>query len=137
MTVAVPVDAEALVSAWLRGNSAVAALVGSAVYTTLPADKVWPAVRLERIGGTPPYDELVVDEAVIRFNVWGGPKALAWQIANTIRAELTNLPGVHDQGRVLRVVPGPCRYLPDQSMEPARPRVTFDATVYTTTTTGQ
>lgn len=135
-TVALPVDAERLASSWLRGRAAVTALVAQRVFTELPppAQRVWPLVRLERIGGSPPDDELWCDVATIRFNCWGGSKAIAWSVANTIRAELTQLPGVHALGRVMRVAPGPCRYLPDDAMEPARPRVTFDIDLFTTPT---
>ena len=81
-------DAERLVSTFLRAQSEVSDLVGTRVYTSLPEDKTYPLVRLQRIGGAPELtdDGLLWDRADLQVDVWGGGKAITWQVAETLRA---------------------------------------------------
>lgn len=127
-------DVERLLSEFLRDQPEVTDLLAARVYTVLPRDKEFPLLRLVRLGG---YDEqicvpLVIDEAVVQMDVWGGPKALAYQAAATVRAVLSaRLIGGHDEGVVQNIRHGALRYLPDEEFTPARPRYTFDVTVRT------
>jgi hypothetical protein len=129
-------DAERLVSTFWRAQSEVVALVADRVYTTLPASKTWPLVRLQRVGGgsTPtPGDEdaLLWDAPLLQVEAYGGPKAVAWQLADVLRASAQErLVAAHATGRCIAVQVGTARYLPDPDFEPARPRVVFDLTLY-------
>jgi hypothetical protein len=136
MTLRTMPDAERLVSTFWRAQAEVAALVGDRVYTTLPATKTWPLVRLQRVGGsTTPVpgseDSLLWDVPLLQVEAYGGPKAVAWQLADVLRATAQQrLAAVHATGWCEQVVLGTTRYLPDPDFEPARPRVVFDLTLY-------
>jgi len=128
-------DAEALLSAHLRADTDVQALVGQRVYTMLPSAKEWPLVRLQRVGGpsdgTPTGYALLRDQALLQVECYGGPKAVAWQVANTVRASIAQtIAGPHTGGWCERATLGNTRYLPDESFDPARPRVLFDVTLF-------
>lgn len=126
-------DVEALVSAWLRADVDVTGLIGQRVYTDLPArDKTWPLVRLTRAGGAPTMSRpLYADRAVIQMDVWGGAKATARDIAETIRQRLCSddFRGTHPEGVVTAVEVGQFRWLPDTTFDPPKPRYIFDLTV--------
>lgn len=127
------VDAERLLSAWLRDQDEITALVADRVYTAIPASPTWPLVRLTRIGGAPVFSRpLHLDRALIQFDVFGGPKVIAWEIAETCRAALSDLP---NEPTGLGVITGiqflSFLYVPDTTYTPARPRYVFDAAVYT------
>lgn len=126
------VDAERLVSAYLRDRDEIAALVADRVYTAIPANPTWPLVRLTRIGGAPVFNRpLHLDRALIQCDVFGGPKATAHEIAETCRAALTDLPSAYSAlGVVTDVQFGTFAYLPDAAYTPARPRYVFDVAVY-------
>lgn len=128
-------DAERLLSAFLRDQAEVAALVAARVYTVLPEAKEWPLVRLQRVGGisegTPDDDALLRDVPTLQVDAYGGAKAMAWQVADTVRAVVAErAKGAHPTGWVERAVLGTARYMPDPTFEPARPRVVFDVTLY-------
>jgi hypothetical protein len=130
-------DAERLVSAYLRSRAEVSGLVDDRVWTELPgvrADQTewrFPCVRLVRVGGSPLLERpLHWDRARLQLDAWGGPKALARQIAETCRAVLAEAHlATHDGAVVAGVGFGPFAYLPDEDFTPFRPRYTFDATV--------
>lgn len=129
-------DAEELLSGFLRSQAEVTALVADRIYTSLPKEKVWPLVRLTRIGGSPttaPADDALLSDApVLQVEVWGGPKKIAWLTAETIRAVVADrIVGVHTPGVVEGFAFGTARYLPDESFDPAKPRVLFDLTLHT------
>jgi hypothetical protein len=134
MTLRTLPDAERLVSTFLRDQAEVTALVGSRVYTSLPQDKTYPLVRLQRIGGAPELtdDGLLWDRADLQVDVWGGNKATTWQVAETLRAVFAaRARGLHASlGYCEGVELGAARYQPDETFSPARPRVLFDTTVY-------
>lgn len=127
------VDAERLVSTWCRANEEIDDLIGDHIYTVLPAGfDDWPAVRLtlideaDLLGARP----LHLTDSFLQFDVWGGAKATAREIADTIRHELSvNLRGTHATGVVTGVKFGTFRYDPDETYEPARPRYIFEARV--------
>lgn len=135
MTLRTMPDAERLLSAFLRLQPEVVDLVAQRVYTVLPDTKEWPLVRLQRIGGTsegtPNDDALLRDVPAVQVDVYGGAKALAWQVADTVRAAIQERArGAHPTGWVERVTLGAARYVPDPTFDPARPRVVFDVTMY-------
>lgn len=127
------VDAEALVSQYLRAQSEVTAIVAQRVYTALPEDKTFPLVRLHRIGGTPKLSRpLHLDTARLQVDVWGGSKATALDAMDAVRTELSKLVDedpVQPLGVVCGVKFGPLAYLPDESFTPAKPRYTQDLTI--------
>lgn len=136
MALVKPPNAEMLASQFLRQVPELAPLVGDNVFTELPAGFAsWPGVRVTRVGGSPAFaTPLVVDRPLLQFDVWGGPKAVALDIAETIRAALSQrlpwtLAGKGTLGGVIRF--GSLRYLPDELYDPARPRYTFDASIVT------
>jgi hypothetical protein len=70
--------------------------------------------------------------ARLQVDVWGGPKAQASLIAETIAAVAArDLVGVHPEGVVTGVdVQTPPTYLPDEDLsDPPAPRYTFDMLV--------
>lgn len=133
-------DAEALVSAFLRDQAELAALVDDRVYTVIPrldkgeAEWRFPLVRVSRYGGAPAFAQpLWIDQPTMQVDAFGGPKATAHDIASTCQALLDlRLIGRHDLGVVSDVVFGSKSYVPDPGFDPARPRYlfTFTATMH-------
>jgi hypothetical protein len=127
-------DAERLVSRYLREHPDVAPLVGGErVYTAVPA-RVGsePFALVQRIGGIPPLSRpLVLDEAQLQVDAWGGSKAQAWTLAETIRQALVDLPAAYPEGVVTGVVFVAFRWQPDGTYKPPRPRYLLDVTTYT------
>lgn len=127
------VDAEALVSQYLRSQSEVTSLVGQRIYTALPADPSFPCVRLTRIGGVPKMSRPVhVDSAHLQIDVFGGSKATALDTVDAIREELAKVVDedpVQPLGVVCGVRFGPLAYLPDDAFEKPKPRYALDVTI--------
>ncbi len=122
-------DIEALVIAWALDSDDVNT-VDDRIYGALPANPTFPAIRVTRIGGTPPQRLHWLDEALLQVDVFGGPKATARLVAATFAAHLSaNLTGTHDLGVVTAVTVGGLQWQPDESFSPAKPRYTFDAQV--------
>jgi len=122
-------DTEAFLSAWLRAQSELAALVGDRVYTVLPEAKTWPLVRLVRVGGAPlataEDSGLWADAPSFQVDVWAARKADVWKVTRTIQALLaTRIKGTHAALKVAGVTLGPTQYVPDADVAtPAQPRV--------------
>jgi hypothetical protein len=127
------VDAERLLSGWLRGRLDVTTLVQDRVYTAIPNRAVFPFVRITQIAGSPVFSRpLYLDEAYIQIDAYGGPKALARQIIDTIRQALADeFVGHHPDGTVTCVNFGDLSYVPDDSYEPPQPRYLAMASIYT------
>jgi hypothetical protein len=131
----VMVDAERLISAWLRAQPEITAIVGDRVYTDMPSHAVVPLLRLTQIGGAPIGSwPMWLDDAHIQFDAYGGPKVLARQLIDTTRALLSSPAFVgHHPG--VGVVTGvdwlELTYLPDDDYEPAKPRYIASASVFT------
>lgn len=127
-------DAEQLVSGYLRRSPRVTALVGDRVYTAFPAQAGGgPLALVQRVGGEPPFSwPLVVDQARLQVDAWGGNKKQAHTLAATLRAELCNLAGTaQPEGVAAGVSFGALQYLPDETYSPPRPRYLFDLAVTT------
>lgn len=148
MTLRLIPDVEQLVSGFLRAQPEVVAFFAAGVtsegksvthpptdrvYTDLPAGPVWPAVRVNRVGGSPVTNEpLWLDQALIQLDVFGGPKALARDLAETCRAVIdARLPGVHSEGVVTAVRFGQLAYHPDDTYPTARPKYDLLITIFT------
>lgn len=137
----------ACVSEWLRDRDELADIDGfdpERIYTELPATKTFPLVRI----GALPDPGITGDahwavRATFSFDVWGGPKALTWTIAETIRALLkqrfAGSAWELDAGSIVvgRVTPGGIRRTTEtvatagiesgvETSKP-RPRASFDA----------
>lgn len=127
------VDVEALVSQYLRAQAEVTAYVAQRVYTALPADPEFPAVRIVRIGGVPKtHRPLYVDEAHLQIDVFGGSKSTAFDTVDAVRVELAKMADedpVQSLGVVVGVRFGPLAYIPDDSYSPAKPRYAQDVFV--------
>ena len=124
-------DAERLVSGFLRRNARMAALVQDRVFTVFPAKAgSAPMLLVQRVGGEPPLSQpLVVDAAQLQLDAYGGPKALAHELAATARAVLTELEGTaQPEGICAGIRFGVFRWLPDETYTPPRPRYVFDVT---------
>ena len=127
------VDVERILSQFLRSSSAVTNLVGQRVYSALPKECEWPAVRLTRVGGGPVTVPPRLDLARIQIDVWGGTKAQARIICATVLAvAVTDLPGVYDNGAavVSAVRSNVSRYQPDTTFTPSRPRYLAELGIY-------
>lgn len=128
-------DVESVVCAYLRSSARVAAVVDpNRVYTAFPARAGGaPLVLVQRVGGTPPLSiPLVVDDALVQLDAYGGTKRQAELIAATCRAELSAMAGtVQPDGVVAGVSFGAYRYLPDETFRPSRPRYVLDVTITT------
>lgn len=131
MTVVLLPEVEGLVRTFLEGRTEMVALVGSRVYTALPKDVVFPAVRVTQ------FDDIKITQRplwVVRSSMqveaWGGTKAQAFTAAATAQACLADgLEGVHVRGVVTGVTFGAMRDLPDVAYSPAKPRWLFTAYV--------
>lgn len=95
-------DAELLTVNYLRGVSDVTALVGTRVYTEIPAQPTWPLLRITRIGGLPTIRQHL-DVARIQIDAWGTTKYQARTAAATAQAAIHAAVGPHTQGVVTAV----------------------------------
>lgn len=133
MTVHVLPDIERLLVQWALARDAVASLVDDRIYTAIPKDATYPLIRLTRIAGTPAEglgNVLWLDQALIQWDVFGGPKATCRQIAETVRAHLSaSVVGGHALGVVTAIEFGSFLWLPDDAFEPALPRYTFETRI--------
>lgn len=127
-----PPNMEALVSAFLRDQDEVVALVEDRVYTALPKGVTWPAVRVTQLLDTPTSQPLWALAFNIQLEAWGGSKEDAWRIASTCRAAIDQrITGTHEgYGVVNGTEPSSMFDLPDEDFEPAKPRWIVTCTIY-------
>lgn len=125
-------DAEALLGAFLRAQSAVSALVGTRVGTLIPNPPTWPLVRLTRVGGT--QAQRWEDRPRLSVECWAdlNDQAGASLLARTVIAVLSDIRGryVAQAGYVVSwdVVLGPL-WSPDPISN--RPRFLVDVALAT------
>jgi hypothetical protein len=120
-------DAERVVVDFLRAQPELGD-TAERVYTALPAEPTWPAVRVVRWGGWPVISRpLVLDQALCQVDVWGGTKAQASELARVMRAllaeRLAALPEVSGVSFLMLIDN------PDDTYSPARPHWRFDVSV--------
>lgn len=135
------VDIERLVSIYERSDDGVTDIVEQRVYTEIPARPTFPLLRMTLIGGSPIFSRpLHLDAPIIQFDAYGGPKVQARALADAVRASLgDDFLGTHDfgaeEGDLTAVVTGvdfgELAYVPDTEYDPAKPRYTFEVTIYT------
>lgn len=125
-------DAEALLSAFLRDQASIEALVAERVYTAVPKDPQFPLLMVRRVSGAPVGSRpLHLDAPLMQLDAYGGTKKVAQQIAETARDVIArSLEGVHAQGVVTGVSFGPMSWLPDGDYSPAKQRYVVDVTVF-------
>lgn len=132
-TIVLP-DVERILSSYVRSRTEITDLVAQRVYTELPrreADRVFPLVRLSRIGGGPTGSPLYLDRALVSADIWGGTKAEARLVAATLAGVLDEIGGYTNHGGYATgASPGSLRYLLDDSFETPKPRYVLDAVVY-------
>lgn len=125
-------DIERLLVAWALTLGDVTAIVDQRIYTELPAGpKTWPLVRITLLDerSVLPKPRWLIS-SLIQVDCYGGPKVLARTGAGHLLDHIDqDLIGVHDLGVVTDGTAGALRYLPDQALDPAQPRYTFDLTV--------
>jgi hypothetical protein len=126
-------DVEQLLWSFLRDQPEVTALVDpTRIVSHTPDTTSGPWVRIRRIGGVPLIDRpLVLEQARVQFDVYGGTKSQAYTLAETIRQVCSDrLVGQHAEGVVTGVTYLTLIYLPDSEVETQgggpRPRYTFD-----------
>ena len=80
----------ACVSEWLRDQPELDALVDGRGYTELPRDKTFPLFVVNQINDPSiTADVHYAVDALFQIDVWGGPKATTWTVAETARAVLS------------------------------------------------
>lgn len=80
----------ACVSEWLRDQPELDALVDGRGYTELPREKTFPLFVVNQINDPSVTEDVHwAVNALFQFDVWGGPKAVTWSIAETARALLS------------------------------------------------
>lgn len=133
MAVVLLPDIEAMTSQYLRQHADVTALVADRVVTILGKDQQYPAVRITRIAGAPTTSTiLVLDEAWLQLDVFGGSQKQARDIAATCQAALKDFPSYASSlGRVTGIRFGSFAYQPDEAFSPPKPRYRFDVIVWT------
>jgi hypothetical protein len=131
-------DPEKLLSAFLRSDPDVAALVADRVYTVFPHDGPGkpPFVRISLIGGPQPPMQVPrwLTSARIQIDTWAKPKAQASLIARTLAAACTaRLVGAHTEGVVTAIdIDSEPSYLPDSDLtDPPTPRYLFQLVMTT------
>lgn len=125
----------ALVSEFLRDQTEIAQFVEQRVYTKVPASKVFPLVRITRIGArTRSTRPRWVETVWLQIDCFGGPARVAHDLAETCRAVLVSrLPGVQEidgtAGVVTDVAVGGITETDDTTEPKARPVARFDVWV--------
>lgn len=138
-TLNLPPNMEALLSAFLRDQAEMVALVDDRVYTEIPKrteanskGATYPLARVTQLLDEPIGSPLWAVRYTMQVEGFGGSKAEAWEIASTARALIdARLVGVHDGfGVVNGSTPGSLLDLPDETFNPAKPRWLFSSTIY-------
>lgn len=130
-----PVNMEALVSAFLRDQPEMQDLVDDRTYTVIPkptpGETLYPLCRVNLIMDEPHPGPLWGIAYDVEVEGFGGSKADAWRITSTARALISErLTGVHPEGVVNGVTNGGMLDLPDESFTPAKPRWLFTSTIH-------
>lgn len=102
------------------------------VYTVLPSKPTWPLLRVTRVAGAPVVlRPLVLDNAIIQVEAYGGTKKAAHDLIELVRALVAErVDGVHDAGVVTAYGFGSLSYMPDNSYEPTRARYVADVQLW-------
>lgn len=125
------VNTEKLVRDYLAADTGVAALVGTRVYTHLPASPTFPLVVLSRFaGGSTVWGHL--DEPRLQIEAWAekGQRPACESVGEAVRSAMksVNIRGSRTGGVVSGTTENLYRWFPDPVTE--RPRYLLDVTVY-------
>ena len=122
---------EAVLSAFLRDQPEIVALVGDRVYTALPQSTTFPAVRVTQILDRKLTSRpLWISEFVMQIEAYGGTKAQASELARTCEGVIAaRMVGILDGAVVAGVTFGALEDLPDDEYESARPRFITMSTI--------
>lgn len=128
-------DIEQLVVGFLLDQSELAS-VDERIYTELPKEKVFPAVRVHQFNDAQATERtLWLMRYSLQIDVWGGTKNQARDIADTIRALLdARVVGTHAEGVVSGVITRGLDTTADGTVPTkdgkARPRCRFDVDIW-------
>lgn len=128
------VDAEALLSQFLRAQDEMVAEVDDRVYTVIPTKPTWPLLRLTRVGGGVAMSRpRRIDRPLIQLEAYGGSKKAAHDLIELACQLIAGrILGIHDDlGVVAAYRFGPLSYLPDNTYTPSRPRYVADVELTT------
>lgn len=121
-------DVEHLAVRRLKAHAALAALVSTRVYTKLPKQMNYPAIRLNRIGGSVSIENHL-EQARIQVEAYGTTKYEARLVAATAQAAIHAIYGAYNEGVVSAVVDGiALTWSPDPHTD--RDRYLFDVFIY-------
>jgi hypothetical protein len=130
-------DVERILVAVLRAAPEIQALAGGdppRVHTRLPEDPTFPLLRLQRVGGSLPFQRPAwLDAARVQFDSWADTKREARDLAATAEAVLLQTTGSQPPGGALGVITSIEESLGLQWLqEPdsARHRYLFEVRVY-------
>jgi hypothetical protein len=134
MNLPVMLDVSRVVVNFLRAQPELAEPLEGRIYTILPAQPVWPALRCTRWGGYPAINRpLILDASWAQVDIWGeqAGKFAVSELANLARALITYrlVPECNAQG-ITAVGFGMMHDAPDQTYHPARPHYRFDINVF-------
>lgn len=123
-------DVVAAAVAYLNTVSEVTALVGDRIGTQLPAQEVWPAIRLDPVPGFAPL-EYRLDTTRTQVQCFALTDLAAMTIARTVRAALVAMGGWRDPGVIVvtDVTTTSPALVQDVSRTPPVSHATFAATV--------
>lgn len=115
---------------YLNTVSEVTALVANRIGSRLPADDVWPAVRLDPVPGFAPL-EYRLDTTRTQIQCFATTDLAAMTVARTVRAAVVAMGGWRDPGVicVTDVTTTSPALIQDESREPPISHATFAATV--------
>ena len=128
------IDIEAILTTFLRAQTAVADLAADRVYTDLPHERTYPLVVLSRTGGgflinRPQW----LEAAELVIDAYGGSREDAQALAVACTGPLAQLPGRYPEGAVTKATVAAMRYNPDPESPDddghARPRFTAEVVV--------
>jgi hypothetical protein len=133
MTAAVLPSAIGVFRKGLLADTRLVSVVSSRVSTRLPENRVYPALTINRIGGTPPVSEWL-DGARVQVSAWSDDENEADLAARTAMAAAVSLENFHapGEGWITGVtVVESLRWAPDDSARTKPvPRYIFTVMVY-------
>ncbi len=128
--IALPPNMEKLVSAFLRDQPEIVALVDDRVWTSVPKGAQYPGIRVTQLDHEAFTGPSWGGIFYLQVEAFGGTKAQAFTTAATAFAVMSaRLVGVHDDGVVNGVNSRGLQDLPDEDHEPAKPRFLFSSAI--------
>lgn len=124
-------NVEVLAIAYLLTLAPVTAIVEDRVSSDLPSSTTFPYLQVIVYDDDPRSTPLHFVEFKLQISAYANAKVVAHDLAAAARAGLHNAPNVdHDLARVTSTRTRGWGYRPDTSYTPAKPRYTFDASLF-------